>query len=368
MHTTLAILKEAKACVPGYTRMIGFYGVEPEVKNVEIPLWAVSLIGTSDDMLWAINNGCFIDPKVFAKFRAYTFLSVFKCLLWKARDLHRIRSLQMGFQMNVFKECVAATTTEQAEALLTKYRQYVLECDLWEHFFNHKIWSNPHQYIAYVYAQQSTQITMRHNTYLGKAVSEKATYFPYNHAWTDQENFARLCCFGHDPYPLLVSELVRNNLGAKRGIQITGMEEGGAPKFAATINVTDPRKILHLYHVLRASELDINTVIGVNAISSRIECEGFNTVGDIAEANKKELDQLNALIATPTGVEDVFAMPSFLSQPVASSTEDALSEKSALSRMKLRARALRLEEDDDSDSDTNDEEAEEEAPAEQSSW
>lgn len=265
------MLKMSKACTPGYARMLSFFTTRPKFKTMPIPLWVVGMVGNSSDMGWAIDNAAYIDPDSFAKFREKTVLSVLKCLYWTTMSVGDPKSTNPLAQ-EAAREIRDVTTGKGAEAVLVKWGRYHFAGSLWSDVIESPIWGSPQQYIAYVINNQKRGTTRSHRRAIPR-VKESQLYFPYNSSLSVVENFARLC-LGDDPYPVLVEMISATKLHEKRGIQISKLEEGGSKKYMATINVTDPKRIFQLAHLMNADHVDVLDIAGVNESISSVESAG----------------------------------------------------------------------------------------------
>lgn len=69
MYTSLKLLKESQACVPGFSKLLNFFGAKPEVREQRIPLHVLSILGGKEDADWAIENGSVFDLEQLLAFR-----------------------------------------------------------------------------------------------------------------------------------------------------------------------------------------------------------------------------------------------------------------------------------------------------------
>lgn len=104
MYTTLNLLKQSRACVPGYGRMLEFFGLDKKNKNQKIPIHVVALAGESDDASWAIDNAFVIDPADYVMFYEKHLVAVWKHLM---NNNVGLRSRLDSTESNLEKYCPA---------------------------------------------------------------------------------------------------------------------------------------------------------------------------------------------------------------------------------------------------------------------
>lgn len=279
MYTTLETLKFASACTGGYGRMLAFFTTRVKFKKMPIPLWMVGMVGNHSDMEWAVQHGMIVDEKTFAEFRKRTILSVLKHLFWSfAKRNWRIEKNK--HVVDAFNDIVTCDTPEKAEALLAKWRAYHFGHQLWNNVLEADVWTSPHKYINYVLDHQSSTASMTHRQMCSVTTDDR--YFPYAPMMSAEENFARLCLNGNDPYAALVDMLTVTSLSVNRGVQINTFEEGGEKKFMATISITDPRRIFQLAHSLNSQDISVLDITGVNDLINKAETL-VSEVGNLTE-------------------------------------------------------------------------------------
>jgi hypothetical protein len=351
MHTTLELLKQTKACVPGYTRMISFFTTDAGFKKMPIPLWAIGLIGEWDDVEWATDNALIIDPVAFEVLRQYTFLSVFKDMFWERyTDNHDGRSKNPIINQMV-EDSIKARSNEDVQSVLDKYRKYHFEDRMWTQMLENAVWYCPHEYIKFVYQNMGNTIHYAHRQrYRRRRVDFKdAYYYPYVKGESKAYNFARLCCGGRDPYPVMLELMAHTKLGSKKGFQLTSIQEGGATKYAATLHFSAPRQIFHAYHLLMGGELKINEITNVNATANAIA----QAVGSIGTLESLDEDSINNLVkqANPTDNEGLAAAAKLDGEMLATASDDEDKKPTSTLRkaVSIRRRIALTEDTDDTD-------------------
>lgn len=261
--------------------MVSFFSTAAKAKKLPIPLWAVGMIGEFADMSWALTNAFVIDPEVFADFRAHTCLSVFKHQFWHSVGSGKSNNKNPLLNKAV-EEAKAVDSGLEVEKFLKKWSAYHFAHALWTEVIEHGVWTNAFEYITFVVENQASEISYSHRRVSG--LPSKTHYFPYNSSMTQAQNFAYLCCKGNSPYPLLVSLMMQFKLGSKSGMRINSMEEGGETKFMASVNITDPKAIFMMHHVLNAQSLNVVELMGVNSLAEEVsslgvdQCDELDTV------------------------------------------------------------------------------------------
>lgn len=288
MYTTLATLKQTEACVGGYTRMISFLTTKP--KDTPLPLWMVGMIGQWDDMEWARDNALFIDKDMFDQFRKVTLLSVFKHMYWHTRRGSHTRS-KNPYVTDFMKAAENTVSFEGASLLLEEGRTRHFSNDMWISFVENQVWYQPHEYIKYVMDSMDGTATHFHRT-TRRGVKNDHYYFPYNPKLPKALNFALMCTNGRDPYTAMVEIMMSLNLGKKKGFQMSSMVEGETTKYAATLHVSDPKKIFLLYHVLNGSNVNIAEVSGVNSVAATISDTFGDSISEVLDANSETIKRL----------------------------------------------------------------------------
>jgi hypothetical protein len=154
MYTTLALLKASDACVPGYGRMISFFGIAPALKDQKIPLHVVALVGGPDDFDWALSNGVLLDEEEYKEFYRRNFVFALRAMLADRGYGSRVSANNTEFKKKPFiwkliLEARAATTFEECEAFLKKLRMQYHAHWLFSDVATHSAWSSPHEFIGY---------------------------------------------------------------------------------------------------------------------------------------------------------------------------------------------------------------------------
>lgn len=162
MYTTLEMLKTVKACVPGYSRMISFFGNAKETKTQLIPLHAVALIGGSSDAEWALTNGCVLDKEQYDAFYRRHLPAVFKNLIeTKVSYRNRHSSRDTSTDKNpILKElvekCYKVHSFEEIQEHLEKLRTYNFEHRLFSDVLGDECWNSPFKFVAHCFSLADT--------------------------------------------------------------------------------------------------------------------------------------------------------------------------------------------------------------------
>jgi hypothetical protein len=289
MYTTLSLLKATKACVPGYTRMIGFFGTSAKVKEVKIPLYAVSLIGGHEDCTWAIENGMIIDKTEYDKFYRHHLAAMIQFKFWLEHEEHRDQNWEMkhDYAKQARLDIMKVVDYESAQAWLDARRAVHINHWIWENMLADKIWSSPGKFVAAVVEHHQTRHTALHTCALLKpdsaetpsshqrrqlmngTVSEKRGYyfdFPRDKAINHQMAFLMNC--GQDPYPSMVEMMASNGLTSTskgKGMMLSQADDKDPPGYHLTVNVSNPELIFRVFHLMNAMNLDLNEMVGINA-------------------------------------------------------------------------------------------------------
>lgn len=154
MYTTLALLKASDACVPGYGRMISFFGLAPSVKEQKIPLHVVALVGGPEDFGWALSNGVILDEEEYKQFYRRNLPFAFRAMMADRGYGSRVSSTNSDYKKKPFlwdliKEAKAAVTFEQCEAFLAKIRLQHHSHWLFTEIARNEAWNSPCEFINY---------------------------------------------------------------------------------------------------------------------------------------------------------------------------------------------------------------------------
>jgi hypothetical protein len=261
--------------------MISFFGIDPKMKHVPIPLWMVGLIGGMEDLKWAADHSLIIDQEAFRVFQQSTLLSVFSDLVW-SRD-YDSREEKNKVCVQALKDARKVKSSDEVWAYLKKYQQYHFKSRLWSDVIESEIFTNPHKYIEQVINRMDATAHYEHRKAL-KTLKPSARYFTHYYPKDSSNiNFARICCGGVDPFKISMELMRAWKVGNKKGLQIFAIEENGQTKYAATFHMSDPKSIFYCYHFAAASSIDVVSVAGVDAVSSAITDAGPETITDLID-------------------------------------------------------------------------------------
>lgn len=160
MYSTLAQLKENKACVPGFTRVASFFGVGTEIVNQKIPLHVIALLGGYEDATWALQNSITIDPEEFFKIRDRTLVSVWHNLMHR----HLMRSTRASSLSNSVRlaldEAYSLGSAQDILSFIEKHRWTGSQHPLWTRVINNEIFLTPADYLTYIIGQVDTSFSV----------------------------------------------------------------------------------------------------------------------------------------------------------------------------------------------------------------
>lgn len=302
MYTSMALLKENNACVGGFTRMASFIGVKPPAKQILFPIWMVGLLGTKDDLTWAIENAMLIDRSQFNELLERTKLQVFHMKLWKFYDgqASSISNAAAGSTLQqVFDHAKTVNTLEEMTVFFDKWSNRSSSARIWRDVILWSGWYTPSEYLDFLVENLTTPISTSHKAFLTgtkiepgetrrtpaarkyvpsrkAAVNKRDRYFPARPGMSSQEVFASLMIGGDaDPYTVALEFLNRASfLKAARVpvvlTQLNGVDDK-PPVFQATFNTTDPGLIFRLIHLCQASKFDVNAVFGLSKAVNAID-------------------------------------------------------------------------------------------------
>lgn len=286
MYTTLSLLKATKACVPGYTRMIGFFGTNAKVKEVKIPLYAVSLIGGTEDCTWAIENGMVIDKADFDKLYRHHLAAMVQYQFWTHHEDHREQSWNMkhDWAKQARLEIMKVVDYESAQAWLDARRSINLSHWVWEAMLSSKVWASPAAFITALAEHHQCRHTSLHTCALIDPDTvevpsphqrrqvhnsdKRGHYFDFPRDKALNHQLAYILNCGQDPYPSMVEMMASNGLtgtSKAKGMMLSQSDDKNPPGHHLTVNVSNPELIFRVFHLMNAMNLDLNEMVGINA-------------------------------------------------------------------------------------------------------
>lgn len=165
MYTTINLLKATSACVPGFTRVISFFGHSPKIKDQKISLATLALLGDKDDVSWAISSSVIIDPVEYEAFYKKHAVSVFRyrchAELGSRFQPNFNSSSKFDGKKHLQEAALAAfevMTIEQLTAFLEKYEWVNYDHDLWRDVIRNKCWHDPAAFMQYVFEIAATHV------------------------------------------------------------------------------------------------------------------------------------------------------------------------------------------------------------------
>jgi hypothetical protein len=396
MFTTLARLKDARACIPGYTRMLSFFSTAQNMKDVQIPLYMIPIIGEADDCTWALDHAATFDRGAYDKFYATHFWAVLDRVFGRQFNNHFSKSGVSEYMPQAVQEAILSYfDIKSNEDALAWYDRWCLQSAhhwIWEEVLCARALRVPKYFIKEVldnltdglpddfqfaiarhhlglpaltfaarptvtvddsddreedsddgddeesddigdddedtaprrYASKakkripnspsdadingeddpltkarmimqrlyrmSSSMAIRELKRLG--VRTKANRM-YESRLSKAENMTRMLTCGADPYPLMVQFIVDNNLpelNKVKGFMLSQADDKEPPGYHLTFNSSDPRTIFRLFHLLKASNLDVVEMFGVNALAEEVSAAARDMRSSISAA---EFDRLS---------------------------------------------------------------------------
>lgn len=359
MKTSLNILRATNACTGGFGRQASFWTVRPKAKAIEYPIWLVGLTGTYDDLSWAINNSLIVDDADFKELKARTMWPMFQYLFWSvttADTILKASTKKAGdFQRDALQDALKLKDAEGAQAWMDKYTRYKLSTSLFNRVANNNCWSDPQQYLSMLteaIISEKPNVCLEHegqafdleanlpghdsrtmksikkmparnvrtaSRYRSDDDDEEPTprvkskvkqedepdraYFKMparnnGRVVTKGEQFAYVC-LNRDPWPVALQFLMDNNVPATIGSKMMlskVSQDGQEPEqFHASINLSDPRTIFTLMHLLQGQDFDIFKALHIEQKLGRLE-RSLNSVS----ANSR-LDMLDEIVDDKDG-------------------------------------------------------------------
>jgi hypothetical protein len=320
----MQMLHSNHACVPGYTRMASFFGINPKSKDIQFPIWMIGIIGQYDDITWAAGQAMEIDPVVYKEFRKKTLVQLFRSQYWDNSEQQRRRRDTLPKDKSAIEdvkdEAKKIETPEEVEAFLEKMQTQVCS-NSFVQSWHEPFWCVPSAYIARVLSTLTTRIGAGYLNYLTDLESTKLAGTPKKRAvkkiserpvrsreeaeeveedeedtWTApkktpaalfyftrnrpnetvQEYFASLFLpAGVSPFEailqfMMTSKMMDRSKAPFDLVQVNGQDDK-PPQFLASLSITKPETIFRIYHLLNGKNLDINKLLGINALGAALQ-------------------------------------------------------------------------------------------------
>jgi hypothetical protein len=342
MYTTLNMLKSTHACVPGYARMLAFFGTSQKVKEIPIPLAMIAMVAQVDDCQWAASNSTVFDPEEFLEFYKRNLAPALQCRFWSVRnDQGRDdKSDQHPIIKEAFQEIEKVVDYDSAVAWMNKYNLYSLSHWIWTDVLNG--WLNPAQFTIFVTnnfevsyhrshkealrlserKRQSVQSEDESDQTLDDELTDSPSshrralarrrpaepkktsdpyYFKHDDAKSSGYNLASLLApKDQDPYSTMLKFIIKHDLAGStktRGFMLT---EAPDNSFHLSMNLSNPETIFHMFHMLNATDFDINRMLGINQQTARIQARLINEIGlsvrNASTIQHVEVDPAGALV------------------------------------------------------------------------
>lgn len=321
MYTTLSLLKQTKACIPGYSRMVAFFGTNSALKEVKIPIHAVALIGDEDDCAWAAEHSMIIDPEAFDRFYRRHLVSVLTELFWSAHREYGTSGLEWEKHPAIVqaarREILQVVDYESAVAWITKFKHANLQHWIWTKVLAESHLHMPGAFINRVIDRYSRQeytvhsVARRHPELLDldsvepdqsprprtlaarmRAEAARPYYFPSAEGHKTKALAVAHMLTEDDPYASIVDMMAKNNVTGRsrvKGMMLSQANDKQPPGYHLTLNLSDPEKIFRVFHMLNANDFNINKLLGVDSIASDVDA-GADRLGVTSDA--RGLDQL----------------------------------------------------------------------------
>jgi hypothetical protein len=314
MHTSLALLKDVKACIPGYTKMVAFFTTRPEMKDVKIPLSMVAMVAGSDDCEWAADNGFVLDPKEFEAVYRENLWRVLRHQFWRhiTDSDYNGDSRANEVTKTACAEIEVMHTHEQAVAFLEKHRTNPYSGDLWNvvlaqpalntpfHFVRtlisnygcnythaHRVWRLEHGLIT---EEQKATATNRSSdddededdSYRDRRRREENRrdrllrkddmkfYYDVRKREPRQYSLARALWGNADPFVKamqFVHEYDLPSLMGIKGLMLSQASDKEPPAFHMSLNLSDAEMMFRVLHLVKATDFDINKLVNMSDVS-----------------------------------------------------------------------------------------------------
>lgn len=334
MHTSLALLKDVKACIPGYTKMVAFFTTRPEMKNAPIPLSMVAMVAGMDDCEWAADNGFVLDPKEFEPVYRENLWRVLRQLFWNSITDSDYNGESRHHQVTKLAcaEIEIMHTHEQALAFLEKHRTHPYAGDLWNQVLSHPALNTPYHFVRYLITNFSGYHTHAHRVWRldnGLITDDKPAATrsssddedddyrdrrrreerrresllrkedsKFYHAVSQREprqySLARALCGGLDPFVKAMQFVSEHNLPSLmglKGVMLSQASDKEPPAFHMSLNLSDAEMMFRILHLMKATDFDINKLVNMAAVSEAA-VEALSGQGLIT--NSQALDRLQA--------------------------------------------------------------------------
>lgn len=278
MYTTLNFLKANKACVPGYTRMISFFGNSPSIKDVHIPLYMVAIAGLAEDLGWAISNAMIIDAEDYRVFRRRHLLALLRRVFSYSNSRLSIEEHTPLFEARAKLEFIALRTYEEAEAWLTKWSAYSSGSDFFRNVIQERAFYSPKAFIEEVFDNYRNTVALRAKSLLTQGYKLEKDYrarlikeygplpkirdldLEVDTSWfapkEKNSNRMLLSIFGpadKDTATAAMEFMYFENMIPQKAKQGLTLERAmDAPKFNMKVDLSDPELMLKIYRLISA--------------------------------------------------------------------------------------------------------------------
>jgi hypothetical protein len=325
MKTSMNLLRATNACTGGFGRQASFWTVRPKAKAIEYPIWMVGLIGSYDDLNWAINNSLIIDEAEFEALKDRTFWPMFQSIFWSTIGadfiLKQAEKKAGDFVRDALQEALAIKDRAQAEAWMAKYRRYKINNNLFANVANHSAWTDPQQYLSQltdVIFNEKIDLCIEHernpfnldthvpghDSRTGKTMVKRVARPVRRREYDDEEPTAKVdatvqgknlyfdipkvngrvltkgeafayVVLNEDPWPAALQFLLDNNvpktIGSKVNLSKVSPDGVKPPQFAASLHLNDPRTIFLLMHLLQGQDFDLLKAMQIEPRLNRLE-------------------------------------------------------------------------------------------------
>lgn len=294
MYTTLQMLKQTRACIPGYARLAMYFGTKKSTRTLKIPLWVIGLIGGVADLEWAIENAMFVDDKDFAEFRSNTLPGVlFSSISTGSRDsdiLEDPPSEKNLLMIDLRKALKEASSSDAIERALLICKNFGFAGILISGV-NQEWFTVPVRYVRYVHVtlEQSKEPPIGCPGFLKFPYMKRLkSYFNVTNKKSVTESFAELC-LGHSNIYEALLDFTLANVGPRgSGMTISKIPpEGKNPStYHGSVNLSKAKDLFRVYNMLLVREADASVLVDDDKLEEIVEelsKQGIHNASELGE-------------------------------------------------------------------------------------
>jgi hypothetical protein len=282
MYTTITLLKEMKACAPGYGRVLSFMGTAPKNKDLKIPLWLIAILDEDADLSWALENSTVFDPTEHRKlleeygvplFHAYLYRSWGSAEWEKFKDAKETLTLETAapltdaWRVAVLNKCFEVQSLDDVLSCVALFQQDPKLRLRYSEIADPAMWLPTARFILGLYNEttRSLRATGSSRLFREKLDVPDSGWFFHKKFPTDKlrrwsnnssKEAVAWALAGGDPYAAATRFLYENSLIRKgSGLLLSVDTKKDVPEFSAQISITSPEEIfkIHIKKTLEAS-------------------------------------------------------------------------------------------------------------------